>query len=123
MNRTLDADDVWRAGGLQARWAVAESEPDAQWIAADFQVFSEGEQPLQYGTTLARTYPSDAGLRLHHKEVDAAGQASRRTSECHLVCSPTVMVECGLLQEVGGFDERLDNGPGSAPVASVGSLQ
>lgn len=104
----LDADDVWRADGLQARWAVAESEPDAQWIAADFQVFSEGEPAAAVwhnaGANISRAmlacaYTTKKSMRL----VRPVAELLR----CHLVCSPTVMVKRALLQEVGGFDERL----------------
>jgi glycosyltransferase involved in cell wall biosynthesis len=104
----LDADDVWRPGGLQARWAVAESEPDAQWIAADFQVLSQDGSVAAVwhnagGNTsrvmLAHAYATKKAMRLVRPVTELL--------QCSVTATSTVMVKRALVQEVGGFDERL----------------
>jgi len=104
----LDADDVWRPGGLQGRWVVAAVEPAAQWIAADFQVLTEDGSVAEgwhnadgkiSREILARAYATKKPIRLV--------RPVKELLRCSLTGTSTVMVKRALLQEVGGFDERL----------------
>jgi glycosyltransferase involved in cell wall biosynthesis len=104
----LDADDVWLPGALEARWQAIESEPDAEWIGADFRMWYEDgslEETGHYrkddavGRILAPAYESGRPLRL-----------SRPVSEFlrfSLAWIGTVMVKRELLLRLGGFEPSL----------------
>jgi glycosyltransferase involved in cell wall biosynthesis len=104
----LDADDIWLPEGLQARWRVAASEPDAGWIAADFKMWNLDGSMSEQGHhasgnisrhMLERAFTSGRPMRL-----------TRPVSEllsCAVVWTGTVLVRAALLREVGGFNESL----------------
>ncbi len=104
----LDADDVWLPGALEARWQAIESEPEAEWIGADFRTWHEDgslEETGHYqkddavGRILAPAYKSGRVLRL-----------SRPVSQFlhfSLAWIGTVMVRRELLLRVGGFEPSL----------------
>jgi len=104
----LDADDVWLPGSLEARWRAIESEPDAEWLGADYRMWYEDgslEETGHYqkddvvGRVLAPAYESGRTLRL-----------SRPISQFlhfSLAWIGTVMVKRNLLLRVGGFEPSL----------------
>jgi glycosyltransferase involved in cell wall biosynthesis len=104
----LDADDVWLPGSLQARWEVAQGQPDAEWIGADFQEWYENgslEETGHYhkddfvGRILAPAYRSGRPLRVERPIGPFLHSA--------LTWTGTVMVKRGLVRQVGGFHPAL----------------
>jgi len=104
----LDADDLWLPGGLQARLEVVATEPDAEWIGADFREWYEnGSQEATghyhkddfVGAILAPAYRSGRALRLE-RPVEHFLRSS-------LAWTGTVMVKRALVQRVGGFHPAL----------------
>jgi glycosyltransferase involved in cell wall biosynthesis len=106
----LDADDVWTPGGLQARWQVVRTHPEAQWIGADFIRWHEDGTFDEEGffktrslthQLLCRAYESGTVLKLL-KPVNDFLQVS-------LGWTSTIMVKKALLLSVGGFETSLGN--------------
>ena len=104
----LDADDVWLAGSLQARWEAAKAHKDAEWIVADFQEWYEDgslEETGHYhkddflGKIVAPAYLSGSALRLE-RPIAALLRSS-------LPWTGTVLVTRALVERVGGFEPRL----------------
>jgi glycosyltransferase involved in cell wall biosynthesis len=104
----LDADDVWLPGALEARWQAVESEPDAEWIGADFRMWYEDgslEETGHYqkddavGRILAPAYASDRALRLRRPVAEFL--------RFSLAWIGTVMVKRDLLLRLGGFEPSL----------------
>jgi glycosyltransferase involved in cell wall biosynthesis len=104
----LDADDVWLPGALEARWRAIESEPDAQWLGADFQMWHEDgalEETGHYqkddvvGRILAPAYASGRALRLRRPVPEFL--------KFSLAWIGTVMVKRDLLLRMGGFESSL----------------
>ncbi len=104
----LDADDVWLSGALDARWQAIESEPEAEWIGADYQMWYEDgslEETGHYqkddavGRILAPAYASGRALRLRRPIPESLGSS--------LAWIGTVMVKRDLLLRLGGFEPSL----------------
>jgi len=104
----LDADDVWLPGALEARWQAIESEPDAEWIGADFRMWYEDgslEETGHYqkddavGRILAPAYASGRPLRLRRPVSEFVPFS--------LAWIGTVMVKRELLLRLGGFEPSL----------------
>jgi glycosyltransferase involved in cell wall biosynthesis len=104
----LDADDVWLPGALETRWQAIESEPEAEWIGADFRMWYEDgslEETGHYrkddavGRILAPAYESGRPLRLRRP----VPQFLRFS----LAWIGTVMVKRELLLRLGGFEPSL----------------
>lgn len=104
----LDQDDIWMPGGLQARWRVAVSEVDAQWIAADFKMWNLDGSVAEHGH-----YGSGDTSRQILERAFTSGRPMRLTRpvnellSCAIVWTGTVLVRAALLREVGGFNESL----------------
>lgn len=106
----LDADDVWAPGGLQVRWQVVQSYPEAQWIGADFIYWYEdgtfdAEGFFQTRSLthplLSQAYASGAVRRFCRPVVDFLQVSLGWTS--------TVLVKKSLLRSVKGFETSLGN--------------
>lgn len=104
----LDADDVWLPGALEARWQAIESEPEAEWIGADFRMWYEDgslEETGHYqkddvvGRILAPAYQSGRALRLRRPISNFL--------KFSLAWIGTVMVKRELLLRLGGFEPSL----------------
>jgi len=104
----LDADDVWLPGSLEARWQVAESEPEAEWIGADFRMWYEDgsleetghyQKDDEVGRLLAPAYESGRLLRLTRPLPHFLRYS--------LAWIGTVMVKRDLLLRLGGFEPSL----------------
>jgi glycosyltransferase involved in cell wall biosynthesis len=106
----LDADDVWVPGGLQTRWRVVETYPEAQWIGADFRRWHENGtcDPEGFFKTRSVDHPRlreayESGAVLHlAKPVPEFLQMS-------LGWTSTVLAKKTLLLGVGGFETSLGN--------------
>ncbi len=106
----LDADDVWVPGGLQTRWRVLDTHPEAQWIGADFRRWREDGTCDAEGffktrsanhPRLRHAYESGAVLKLVKPVPDFLQMSLGWTS--------TVLVKKALLLRVGGFEAMLGN--------------
>ena len=104
----LDADDVWLPGGLEARWQVVQSEPDAEWIGADLRLWHEdgtlaGDGYFQAGDLsgqlLSEAYRTGGVFRMRRPVKEFLRSA--------LAWTGTVMVKRDLIRHLGGFDPNL----------------
>jgi glycosyltransferase involved in cell wall biosynthesis len=104
----LDADDVWLPGALEARWQAIESEPEAEWVGADFRMWYEDgslEEPGHYqkddavGRILAPAFETGKVLRLRRPVAEFL--------RFSLAWIGTVMVKRALLRRLGGFEPSL----------------
>ena len=106
----LDADDVWTAEALQARWQVIQTYPEAQWLGADFVHWREDGTYAAEGffqgrslahPSLTQAYESGTAVKL----VTPARDFLRMS----LAWTSTVMAKKSLLLSVGGFATNLGN--------------
>ena len=105
----LDSDDVWLPGGLEARWRVARSEPEAEFIVADLRIWHAdgrieprglGEASEQARALFGSAYRSGAVQRLPRPV------AAFLAPFC-FVLPGAVLLRRSLLLRLRGFDVRL----------------
>jgi len=104
----LDSDDVWLAGGLQARWRVVETEPSAEWVGGDLRIWRSGCEPdttsfFQHAewssVVLADAYATGRAIRLRRPVAEFV-----RTP---LTWTGAALVTRNLLARLDGFETRL----------------
>lgn len=105
----LDADDIWTPDGLQARWKVVETYPDAKWIGADLiRWYEDGTFDKEghfVSTRFVRQLLSNAN---NSDGVLKLSKPIREYLQMHLGSMGTIMVKKMLLTEVGGFEQSLE---------------
>lgn len=107
----VDADDVWLPDGLAARWDVVGRHPDARFVSADFTYLHPDGTRKEEGFFATRPVPrrvfADA---LRTETVQRVARPVREFLRAVCVWTGVVLVRRELVEELGGFDERLWGG-------------
>jgi glycosyltransferase involved in cell wall biosynthesis len=108
----LDGDDIWLKDAIDVRWKIVESEPDAEWISADYQNFHENEFKEQsWESSAFRRHGTKAEPIL--RDAFDRGEPIRIVKpvahflEVGLTHVAVAMIKRSLLVRVGGFNETL----------------
>ena len=98
----LDSDDLWAPDKLARQLAALRTAPAALWSDTGFQFVDAQLQPLGAAPASARAASATAASALAQGSLAAALLDGRR-----IIVQSSVMVSRTLLEQLGGYDERL----------------
>ena len=109
----LDSDDMFLPWSIPARWEIVEAEPEARFIASDFEERDESGSSREWlATSLQAGHPLARSIAVARKDTERRwlrieSPVQHILEGSRLVWTGTVMVRRDIFLELEGFDEAL----------------